>query len=344
MDRILKPNLTQVNNVAIGAPWSCELPIGPAYRYLDIVVTFTTAAGLTATAITDFLDLMTINVNSKPFRTFLATEANDIYTRYGSNYKALICKSAGAGNTLAALLTGTTTTAPAANAQTTCIFRIYFEEPWRKTWAAASSRKFFTSWPAAQKGGSSQVLSSFQIQGLIPNTTANAGATALSVLIYAGTDSSQGVLDSTGSPVTNCLKWYRYPGFSYTAAGDQLLNNLVKYNKGKVLAILEEMDFFSQSTGDDIGRLQINVDGRIVYDATSIENMHELIKHGFNPVWNLDQFAYVADANDQITDGLVLSTATGFYVNTLTATATLTAAAGGNKTLVTISQVLGPLD
>jgi hypothetical protein len=70
----------------------------------------------------------------------------------------------------------------------------------------------------------------------------------------------------------------------------------------------------------------------------------DLIRHGFNPVWNLDQFSYVADANDQITDGLFLSTPGGSYINTLTATATLNAAAGANKTLVTISQVVGPLD
>ena len=344
MDRIYKPNLTQVNNVAIGSTFSCELPIGPAYRYLDIIVTYTTGAGLTASAITDFLDLITVYVNGKPYRTFLATEANDIHTRYGSIYKALICKTSGSGNSLIPLLTGTSPTAPAANAQTTCKFRIYFEEPWRKTWAAASSRKFITAWPAKTAGGASQVLSSFQIQAVIPSTTNNAGATNLSVLIYAGTDNTVGVLDKNGNPVTNTLKWYRYPGFSYTAAGDQTISNLVKYDKGKVLAILEQMTIFSQSTGDDVNRLQLNLDGRVVYDATSLANMDELIRHGFNPTWNLDEFDFVADANDQIMDGLVLSTPNGFYVNTMTATATLGAAAGGNKTLVIISQVYGPLD
>jgi hypothetical protein len=344
MDRILRPNLTQVNNVAIGAQWTCDLPIGPTYRYLDVLTTMTPAAGLTTAAITDFSGLTYLNANGNAFRTFTGQEADKIYNRYGANFPSIIGKSSGSGNTLVPLLTNGAPTPAAAAMQTTCIQRLYFEEPWRDTWAAAASRKFHTSWPSAKAGGASQVLNSFQIQGFIPATANNLGATSLSVLIYAGTDSSQGQLDANGAPITNTLKWQRYPGFPYTAAGDLPMNNLVKVNKGKELAILEEMDFFSQSTGDDINRLLLQADGATKYDAPSLENYHELVRHGFNPnAWDLDQYAYVADANDQITDGLYLSTPNGAYINTLTATVTLTAAAGANKTINVISQVLGPL-
>ena len=344
MDRIYRQVSAQINNVGLGQAFNVGLPIGPAYRYIDVFVTATPAAGLTMSALTDFLDLCTLTVNSKAARTFLATEADSIYTRFGSVYKAQIYRSSGSGNTLTPILTGTALATPTAATQTTCKFRIYFEEPWRKEWAAAASRKFPTSWPSKTAGGPSQVLSDFSLQFNIPNTTANAAATGLSVLVYAGTDSSQGILDKNGNPITNTLKWYRNPGVSYTAAGDQPLNNLVKYDKGKVLTILEQMTIFSQSTGDDVQRLVIAADGRTVFDATAPGAMGDLINHGFNPLWNLDQFEYVADANDIVMDGLVLSTPNGAYVNTLTATATLSAAAGGNKTLVVISQVYGPLD
>lgn len=344
MDRIYKPNLTQVNNVGRGQKFSCELPIGPAYRYVDILVTYTPDTGLTAAAITDFLDLVEIMINGKPFRTFLATEADKIHKRYGSAYAALICRSSGSGDTLKPILSSTSPAAPTAATQTTCKFRIFFEEPWRKTWAAAGSRKLHTSWPAKAPGGASQVLSSFVLQATIPATANNLGATGLAVRILTGTDNEQGVLNASGDPVTTSLKWYRYPGVTYTAAGDQQLVGLVKYDKGKVLSILEETDIFSQSTGDQVDRLQVNADGRIIFDATSLANMDDLVRHGFNPVWDLDQFAYVADANDNFTDALVLSTPGGRYVNTLVQTATLGAAAGSNKTLVVINQVIGPLD
>ena len=339
MDRILRPNLTQVNNVALGATWSCELPIGPAYRYLDVVITMTSASGLTL-ALADFGDLFTININSKPYRTFLLKELNSITNLFGSNYAPIVGKSSGSNDTLLPVLSGSAIAAPGAAAQATCWARIYFEEPWRKSWAAAGSRKLFTSWPSKTKGAPSQVPQLQQIQGIIPSTTNNAGATSLSVRIYAGTDASMGPVDTNGNPITNSLKWYRYPGLSYTASGDQQLNNIVKYDKGKALAILEQMDIFSQSSGDDVGRLQVIPDQRTVYDATPGENMRELISHGFNPVYNLDEFHWVADANDNVTEGLVLSTPGGAYVNSLTATATLNAASGScNKTLVIISQV-----
>jgi hypothetical protein len=345
MDRILKPNLTQINNVALGQTFTADLPIGPAYRYLDVIVTMKSAVGATLAGITDFLDLITLNVNQKAFRTFLAKEANIICTSYGSNYGAIIGQSSGAANTLTPVVSGGALTAPAANTQCSCWFRIYFEEPWRKTWAAANSRKFPTSWPAKAAGGASQTLSSFQIQGLIPNTTNNAGATALSVYIYAGTDASMGINDGQGNPITNSLKWYRFPGFTYSASGDQQLQNVVKYNKGQQLAILEEQDIFSQgTTPDPIDRVQVNADGRIVQDITSGENFRELQAHGFNLNWNRAVFQIVFDANDVITDGLFLSTAGGAYVNNLITTATLPSAGASNKTLVTISQIYGPLD
>src|SRR5689334_10906874 len=115
MDRILKPNLTQINNVALNSKFSCELPIGPAYRYLDIIVTMTSASAKTVSAITDFLDLITLYANGKPFRQFLATEANDIYNLFGSSYKAIIGTTSGSGNTLAAVLSGTSIQSAQAN-------------------------------------------------------------------------------------------------------------------------------------------------------------------------------------------------------------------------------------
>lgn len=344
MDRIYQPHKGQINNVALGQPFSTEFPIGPAYRFMDIVVTYTTVGGLIASAVTDFLDLIQFKINGKPFRTFLGKEGDSIHQLFGANYKAQLFKSSGSGDALIPVLSGTALQAPLATTQTTCVYRIYFEEPWRKTWAAASSRKLYTRWPNA-KNGASQVLNSFTLEAIIPNTAQNAGATGLTVRILLGTDSSVGPVDAaTGNPVTTNLKWYRYPGVTYTAAGDVPLNNLVKYDKGKALAILEQADIFSQSTGDDINHLTLELDGRKVYDASAAANALELVRHGMNPSYNLDEFHYVADANDQITDGLFLSTPNGSYVNNVNMTGTLGAAAGGNKTLVVISQMVGPLD
>lgn len=345
MDRILKPNLTQINNVGLGQTFTADLPIGPAYRYLDLVVTMTSASGLTLGPVTDFLGEIKLLVNGKPFRDFLASEAAIIYTSYGSMYAPIIGKSSGAYNTLQFTTSGGALVAPAAASQATCIFRIYFEEPWRKNWTVASTRKFITSWPGANAQAPAQTLSAFQIQAVIPSTTNNAGATNLSVYIYAGTDSTQGVLDANGAPVTNSLKWYRFPGFTYSAAGDQQLQNVVKYAKGTQLAILEEQDIFSQGTSPDpVNRVQVNADGRILIDATSAENFRELQAHGFNLNWNPGVFQIVFDANDVVTDGLFLSTAQGAYVNNLITTATMASAGSSNLTLVTISQVYGPLD
>jgi hypothetical protein len=354
MDRIYRPNLNQVSNVALGSPWTVNLDIGPAYRYVDIITTMTSASGLTLGGVTDFADLTTVFVNGKPQRQFLATEANKIYSRYSDNggiayasggqYNALIFKSSGSGNTLAP--TSISSGVPAAttsNAQGTCIQRIYFEEPWRKSWAAAASRKLYTTWPV-KTGGASAVLSSVQIQQLIPSTTNNAGATSLSVYLQYGTDNSQGPVDKGGNPITNFLKWYRNL-VGYTASGDQQINNLVKYNKGQVLAILEECDIFSQSTGDDVDRLQVWADSALKFDSTYAVAYPELMRHGFNPTcFDLDTFACVFDANDVVTDGLFLSTPGGAYVNSLNMTATLSAASGSNKTLAFINQVYGPLD
>src|SRR5581483_6584944 len=114
---------------------------------------------------------ITLYANGKPFRTFLGTEANDIYTLYGSSYGAKIGKSSGSGNALIAVLSGTAQAAAAANAQTTCHLRIYFEEPWRKSWAAASSRKFYTSFKPKPGTVTNQVLGSFTLEGTIPSTT-----------------------------------------------------------------------------------------------------------------------------------------------------------------------------
>src|SRR5690242_2777189 len=116
MDRILKPNVTQINNVGLGQTWSCELPIiAGAYRYLDIITTMTTASAKTASAVTDFMDLVTLFANGKPFRTFLATEGDKIVQRYGSLYKAIIGTTTGSGNTLAPSLSGSNLAAAAAN-------------------------------------------------------------------------------------------------------------------------------------------------------------------------------------------------------------------------------------
>src|SRR5579885_2067965 len=82
MDRIYRANQNQVNNVGLGSKWSQDFPIGPAYRYIDIVITMTTAAGLTANAVTDFIDLTTLFANGKPFRQFLGKEAASIYGLY----------------------------------------------------------------------------------------------------------------------------------------------------------------------------------------------------------------------------------------------------------------------
>jgi hypothetical protein len=344
MDRYFKPNLTQVNNVSLGNQWSCSLPIGPAYRYLDIVTTMTAASELTLGGVADFMGLMIITINSKPFRMFLGSEASDIYTRYGSNYGATVFKSTGSGNTLMPVLSGTSLAAPAAAGQGTCVLRIYFEEPWRKNWTAASSRKLITQWPAATAGGPAQTISSFQIQCTINTTTNNTGATNLSVFIQAGTDKTVGVLTKAGVPVTNSLKWYRFPSFTYSASGDQQVQNVVQYNKGQQLAILEEQDYFAQSTGDDIDRVQVNSDGDVNIDCTPALNSLDLIRHGFNPIWNLDEFAIVFDANDNVNDGKVLSTPNGQFVNNFIVTATLDQASGSNKTYVIISQVYGPLD
>ena len=361
MDRIFKPNLTQINNVGLGQTFTADLPIGPAYRYIDVLVTMTTASSKTASTVADFLGLITLYVNGKAFRTFQASEAQSIYQMYSptaaasvgnGDYGPVIGTTTGSNNTLmwtTSSATGNgTLTGAAANSQTTCAFRIFFEEDWRKDWAPAASRKFFTSWPAAKAGGAAQTLSSFQIQAQIPSTTNNAGATSLSVYIYAGTDNSQGPLDASGNPVTNCLKWYRFPGFTYSAGGDQQIQNVVRYNKGQQLAILEEMDIFSQFTSsnpDPLQRVQVNADGRITYDATQLANNRELTAHGFDVPYNPAFFPIIFDANDVITDGLFLSTQNGSYVNNLIVTATLPGTlTSDNKTLVVISQVYGPLD
>jgi hypothetical protein len=350
MDRYYKPNLTQINNVPSGAmtssgfTWSANLPVGPAYRYLDIITTMTAAGGATLASVSDFMNLVTISINSKPFRMFLGSEAHDVYTRYGSNYGAVVFKSTGAGNTLYPVLSGTSLAAPAANGQGTCVLRIYFEEPWRKNWTAASARKLTTQWPAATQGGPAQTISSLQIQCQVNQTANNTAATGISVYIQAGTDKSVGIVTAQGTPVTNSLKWYRFPSFTYSASGDQQVQNVVPYNKGQQLAILEEMDFFAQSTGDDIDRVQVNSDGDVNIDCTPALNSLDLVRHGFNPLYNLDEFAVVFDANDDVTDGKVLSTPTGQFINNFIVTATLVQASGANKSYVIISQVFGPLD
>ena len=343
MDLVIQPNLTQVNNVGLNSVFSADLPIGSAYCFIDLLVTATSASGKTMSALTDFLDLITININGKPQRTFKASEYDAINTKFGSNYSALIFNSTGSGNTLVPVYSSGVPQAAQANSQTTCKLRIYFQEPWRKTWAGANYRKLYTAWPAKVKGGAAQVLSSFQVQALIPSTTNNAGATGLSVVIYTGTDTSLGALDTNGAPITNMLKFYRLP-VTYTAAGDQNVTNVVKYDKGNVLCILEQFDIFSGSSGDDVTRVQVTADSRKVRDVTSAENNDDLVRHGFNAPWNADQFTICFDVTDDVTSGLFLSTATGSYVNTFTVLATLNQASGSNKVLNCLAQVWGPVD
>lgn len=343
MDLVIQPNLTTVNNVALGQVFSVDMPIGPAYDFIDLVVTMTSASAKTVAAITDFLDLITVQINAKAQRTFKATEMDLITGNYGAGYTSYIFNSTGSGNTLAPIYSGGVPQAAQANSQTTAIFRIYFQEPWRKTWAGANYRRLFTSWPAP-KGGQATVLSSFQIQGLIPSTTNNAGATSVSVLVYAGTENVQGLLDASGNPVNNMLKIYRNP-ISYTAAGDQNLTNFVKYAKGAQLAICEEIDIFPGSSAtDQVNRVQVTADSRKVRDVTVGINNDDLVRHGFNSPWNVALFPVVFDVTDDVTSGLVLSTPNGSYINTFTITATLGAASGSNKVLNTLAQVWGPVD
>jgi hypothetical protein len=343
MDLVIQPNLTQVNNVALGQVFSFDLPIGPAYAFIDLIITMTAAAGKTLTKVSDFLDLTTVNANGKAQRTFLGIEADAIHTKFGANYAALIFNSTGAGNALVPVYANGVPQAPQANAQTTMILRIYFQEPWRKTWAGANYRKLYTAWPAS-KAYAAPPITSLQIQGYINNTTNNAGATSINVLVSTGTDNSLGQLDKTTLlPVNNLLKWYRSP-VNYVAAGDQNITNFIKYAKGTQLAIVEQIDVFSGSTGDDVTRVVVTADSRKVRDVTSTVNNDDLVRHGFNAPWNADQFTICFDVTDDITSGLFLSTAQGTYVNTFTVTATLNQAAGANKVLNILSQVWGPMD
>ena len=77
--------------------------------------------------------------------------------------------------------------------------------------------------------------------------------------------------------------------------------------------------------------MKTNADGTTNIDATPALNFLDLIRHGFNPLWNLDEFAVVFDANDSVTDGKVLSTPAGQFINNFIVTATLVQASGANK-------------
>ena len=167
MNLYLKPNLVTVQNVSLGNTWSADLPIGPAYDFIDVIVTMTSASGKTLSSLADFLGQITVNVNGKSVRTHLATELDAVQTAYGSNYAALLFNSTGTSNTLLPVISSGLPQAPQSASQTTAILRIHFQEPWRKTWAGASYRRFYTSWAKTAKSPA-QVLSSFQIQGAIP--------------------------------------------------------------------------------------------------------------------------------------------------------------------------------
>ena len=337
MNLYLKPNLVTVQNVSLGNTWSADLPIGPAYDFIDVIVTMTSASGKTLSSLADFLGQLTVNVNGKSVRTHLATELDAVQTAYGSNYAALLFNSTGTSNTLLPVISSGLPQAPQSASQTTAILRIHFQEPWRKTWAGASYRRFYTSWAKTAKSPA-QVLSSFQIQGAIPSTTNNSGATSISVSLSTGTEKILGLRDAQDNPIQNMLRCDRLP-VTYTASGEQNLTNLIKIDKGNVLYILEELDIFSGSTGDDVTRVQVSADGDIIRDTTATVNNDDLVRHGFtaSTVWNADQFRVVFDVTDDVTSGLLLSTTNGQYVNTFSVIATLNQASGSNKVLNCLS-------
>ncbi len=333
MDKIIQPS-NPVTGVLVGPTATCDLPIGPRYLALDLMIV---ATGIAATVLklSDVLALINVKINGKVQRAHLATELDQVQTDYSSLNSVKAYNCTGAGNTLALVYSGGAPQAPQAASQTAFFVRLNFAEPWRKSYAAQNQR----AWPTAWQDGS--VLKSLSLDLAIPNTGNVDGTKAFSINVSSVTDNQLGTLDpTTKKPITNICKWYRQQ-VPYTAAGDLPIVNLIKTSPG-ILAVAEQHTFFMPGT-DTIERIIATADTRTIRDVIKPVNDQLLLDHLFNPsfqnafVWEL-----VYDYTDLPTDGLVLATANG-AVGTYKMVLSLSNVAAANAMTV-ISQVYGPID
>lgn len=335
MDKIIQVS-NPVQGVVAGQTAFWDAPIGQRYHAMIIEVTATGAAGQTLGR-DDLLGLLDLQIEGKSQRQATALELDQIQTKYGADFAALLFNSTGAGNTLAPVYNGGAVQGPQVASQTTMLLRINFSEPWRKSYAAREARALPTAWPDGT------VLKSMQLKLGCPNTGKISGAAPYTMRVHTVTDTMLGTLDANKNPVRLFNKWYRL-SVPYTGAGDLPIVNPVKITPG-LLAALEEQTFFCQA-GDDISRVIVTADSRQVRDVIKAVNDVLLLDNGYNPALNTgnaDRFDLDYDYSDLPTDGLILSSANG-RVQTHKIVATLIAAAAANKTISLISQVYGPLD
>ncbi len=330
MDTIIKPGKPVVgfDFSTAGAPvigtMDCE--IGPRYKSLLFTFIATAAAGQTLT-LADFVAMVTVKVNGKPQRSHLATELDAIQTFWGADYQAQVYNyDTGVINYVNGL-----PQAAQAGKQTICFLTVWFDEPWRKTWAGADG----FAWPTSWADGS--VLKALQVELTGSATGKLAANTHITCTCKPEYDAGIGGVDpSTKQPVFLITKWLRNTQ-AYGGAGDLPLVNLIKKDT------LMEMRFFCQA-GDDINRVQVAVNSKTVRDVTKGENDALLLGRGALPsAFSVDRFDLIFDHTDKPSSGLVLS-ANGTPVNDFSVIATLNNATAANKILTVLQCKYGPPD
>jgi hypothetical protein len=280
-----------------------------------------TGASGKAVALTDVLGLLTLKINGHPERMHLASELDAIQTAYAAVMASQSFVQDGNG----LWIPGT----PQNAAIAAWLIGIRLCEPWRTSYAASE----VFAWPTAWSDGST--LQSLALEIACPNT-GNLSSAGMTLNVFCECDSFVGSLDANKNPVMLITKWNRL-SVPYTGVGDFQIANPPRHG------ILLQLSAFCP-TGDDISRIQIAADARIIRDVYKQRNDAANVGRQWNTsAISADRFDLAFDYSDLPTDGLVLSTATT-QVQDLNVTLTMDHAAAATKLISTIWQIYEQAD